>query len=193
MHGCIQPPRQPLPQGAHGQQWVGPEVSDGPDIVTPEGIGLVIGAWKDSGGGGCQCLWAGGFRGWEGGAYPASWRPDHPCRGQVLGQVPGWAWGALRSVPVLAPVSAPGSWLLGSFCLQGMRGGWGGGGDGGPTGEVGWGGDALTIERLDASDVISVQAEAGPVAGVDRGHEGTRVAGMTQAQCMAYLMGGHKA
>lgn len=46
-----------------------------------------------------------------------------------------------------------------------------------------------TIESLDPRHVIWVQLEVGPVASVDRGHEGLGVSGVSEPQGMAQFVG----
>lgn len=49
----------------------------------------------------------------------------------------------------------------------------------------------LTVEHLNASDVIPVQPEVDAVAGVERSHQGAAVLRVTQAKGVANLMGSH--
>lgn len=51
----------------------------------------------------------------------------------------------------------------------------------------------LTIQRLNACDVIPVQLEVAVVTGVDGGHQGAPELGVTQAQSVADFVGGHDA
>lgn len=46
-----------------------------------------------------------------------------------------------------------------------------------------------TIESLDPGHIVWVQLEVGPVARVDRGHEGLGISGVPKPQGMAQLMG----
>lgn len=50
---------------------------------------------------------------------------------------------------------------------------------------------ALTIQSLNASDVVPVQLEVDLVTGVDGGHQGAPELRVTQAESVADFMGGH--
>lgn len=50
---------------------------------------------------------------------------------------------------------------------------------------------ALTVQSLNASDVVPVQLEVATETGVDRGHQGASELGVTQAQSVADFVGGH--
>lgn len=52
-------------------------------------------------------------------------------------------------------------------------------------------GSQLTVQRLNASDIVPVQSEVDAVAGVDWSHQGTAVLRVAQAEGVANLMGSH--
>lgn len=53
-------------------------------------------------------------------------------------------------------------------------------------------GSGLTVQRLNASDVVPVQPEVDLVAGEEWSHHGTAELGVAQAEGVANLMGSHK-